>query len=107
MQQALLDERERTRTQGAERLRVVIVDPISTSGLAPLVEDARIEVVERLGQKGDALARALQDADAVIVRSATRITRESLKYATHLRVIGRAGVGVDNIDVEAATERGI
>jgi len=107
MQQALLTDIERARTTGSERMRVVIVDPISASGLAPLVEDARIEVIERLSLKGDALARALQDADAVIVRSTTRITREALKYATHLRVIGRAGVGVDNIDVEAATERGI
>jgi D-3-phosphoglycerate dehydrogenase len=107
MSQTLLDDRERTRATHADRLRVVIVDPISASGLAPLVEDTRIEVVERLSQKGEALAQALQDADAVIVRSATRITRDALKYATHLRVIGRAGVGVDNIDVDAATERGI
>lgn len=89
------------------RLRVVIVDPISASGLAPLVEETRIEVVERLGLKGPELAAALADADAVIVRSGTRITREALEQATRLRVIGRAGVGVDNIDVEAATERGI
>ncbi len=89
------------------RFRVVIVDPISASGLAPLVDDPQFEVVERLGVKGEELARAVGDADAVIVRSATRITRDALKYATRLRVIGRAGVGVDNIDVEAATERGI
>jgi D-3-phosphoglycerate dehydrogenase len=107
MHRVLLDRTEEKTGETAGRFRVVIVDPISASGLAPLVEDARIEVVERLGQKGDDLARALADADAVIVRSATRITRESLKHASHLRVIGRAGVGVDNIDVEAATERGI
>jgi D-3-phosphoglycerate dehydrogenase len=89
------------------RLRVVIVDPISASGLAPLVDDARFDVVERLGLKGDDLADALVDADAVIVRSSSRITRAALAKAKRLRVIGRAGVGVDNIDVEAATERGI
>jgi len=87
--------------------RVVIIDPISPSGLGPLVDDARFEVVERLGLKGDALADALTDADAVILRSASRITRSALDRAERLRVIGRAGVGVDNIDVEAATERGI
>jgi D-3-phosphoglycerate dehydrogenase len=87
--------------------RVVIIDPISAAGLGPLVDDARFDVVERLGLKGDALADALADADAVIVRSASRITREALDRAERLRVIGRAGVGVDNIDVEAATERGI
>jgi D-3-phosphoglycerate dehydrogenase / 2-oxoglutarate reductase len=90
-----------------ERFRVVIADPISASGLAPLVDDSRFEVVERLGRKGEDLVESMADADAVIVRSATRITREALARANHLRVIGRAGVGVDNIDVEAATERGI
>src|SRR5262249_19615506 len=59
------------------------------------------------GLKGDALTDAIADADAVLVRSATRITRESLAKATHLKAIGRAGVGVDTIDVEAASERGI
>ena len=92
---------------GGGSFRVVIADPVLASGLAPLVDDPRFEVVERLGLKGDELAAALADADAVIVRSASRITREALERAEHLRVIGRAGVGVDNIDVEAATERGI
>lgn len=87
--------------------RVVIVDPISASGLGPLVDDPRFEVIERLGRKGDELTDALKDADAVIVRSASQITRDALTHADHLRVIGRAGVGVDNIDVEAATEHGI
>jgi D-3-phosphoglycerate dehydrogenase len=89
------------------KYRVVIVDPISPSGLGPLVDDRNFEVVERLGLKGQELADALMDADAVIVRSTSRITRESLAGAQRLRVIGRAGVGVDNIDVDAATERGI
>jgi D-3-phosphoglycerate dehydrogenase len=89
------------------RLRVVLADSLSASGLMPLAEDGRFEIVTRTGLEGDALAEALADADAVIVRSATRITRDSLRLATRLRVIGRAGVGVDNIDVEAATERGI
>jgi D-3-phosphoglycerate dehydrogenase len=61
----------------------------------------------KAGLKGEELARAISDADAVIVRSNTKITRESLQYANDLRVIGRAGVGVDTIDVDAATERGI
>jgi D-3-phosphoglycerate dehydrogenase len=91
----------------AVRYRVVLADAISATGLLPLAEDARFEIVARTGLKGEALAEALADADAVIVRSATRITREALRLATRLRVIGRAGVGVDNIDVEAATEKGI
>lgn len=92
---------------GSGRFRIVLADAISATGLQPLADDGRFEVVARTGLKGDALAEALADADAVIVRSATRITGDSLRLATRLRVIGRAGVGVDNIDVEAATERGI
>ena len=100
-------ERAESRPGAIAKYRVVIVDPISPSGLGPLVDDRNFEVVERLGLKGQDLADALMDADAVIVRSTSRITRESLAGAQRLRVIGRAGVGVDNIDVDAATERGI
>jgi D-3-phosphoglycerate dehydrogenase / 2-oxoglutarate reductase len=87
--------------------RVLVADPISADGLAPLRSDDRFEVIERAGLKGDDLARAIEGMHAVIVRSSTRITREALKYAGSLQVIGRAGVGVDNIDVTAATEHGV
>lgn len=87
--------------------RILLADPISDAGRALLAEDARLEVVERSGLAGDELARALADVDAVIVRTMTRITRESLVSADRLRAIGRAGVGLDNIDVDAATEKGI
>jgi D-3-phosphoglycerate dehydrogenase len=90
-----------------ERYRVLVADQIASEGLAPLRGDKRFELVERPGLKGDDLAGAIADADAVLVRSATRITRESLARANRLKVIGRAGVGVDTIDVDAATERGI
>lgn len=91
----------------APRYRVLIADPISSAGLAPLTRDGRFELVEASGLTEDELARAIAPCDAVIVRSATRITRASLAQAHRLRVIGRAGVGVDNIDVAAATERGV
>jgi D-3-phosphoglycerate dehydrogenase len=87
--------------------RILVADKIAREGLAPLAGDARFELVERPGLKGEELATAVAGADAVLVRSATKITRESLVGATHLKVIGRAGVGVDTIDVEAATERGV
>ena len=89
------------------QFRVLVADPISADGLRPLADDPRFELIEKSGLKGDALAAAIKGCDAVIVRSSTRITRESLAQADALRVIGRAGVGVDNIDVDAATERGV
>lgn len=87
--------------------RILVADKIAREGLAPLAGDPRFELVERPGLKGEELARAIAESDAVLVRSATKITRESLALATRLKVIGRAGVGVDTIDVEAATERGV
>ncbi|MFN8581680.1 MAG: hydroxyacid dehydrogenase [Gemmatimonadaceae bacterium] len=87
--------------------KVLVADAISLDGLAPLKNDARFELISKPGLKGAELADAIADADAVLVRSATRITRESLTKATHLKAIGRAGVGVDTIDVDAATEKGI
>lgn len=87
--------------------RVLVADAISLDGLAPLRDDPRFELVNKPGLKGDDLANAIAEADAVLVRSATRITRDSLAKADRLKAIGRAGVGVDTIDVDAATERGI
>jgi D-3-phosphoglycerate dehydrogenase len=91
----------------SEKLRVLVADAIALEGLAPLRDDARFELVVKPGLKGEDLADAISGADAVLVRSATRITRDSLARADRLRAIGRAGVGVDTIDVDAATERGI
>jgi D-3-phosphoglycerate dehydrogenase / 2-oxoglutarate reductase len=87
--------------------RVLVADQIALDGLAPLRDDPRFELIVKPGLKGDELADAIASADAVLVRSATQITRESLARANGLKVIGRAGVGVDTIDVDAATERGI
>jgi D-3-phosphoglycerate dehydrogenase len=83
---------------------VLVADPIAEEGLAALRERARIEVV--VGDRA-ALERHLAQADALLVRSETRVTAEMLDRAPRLRVIGRAGAGVDTIDVTAATERGI
>jgi D-3-phosphoglycerate dehydrogenase len=87
--------------------RVLVADQIALDGLTPLRDDSRFELIVKPGLKGDQLADAIAAADAVLVRSATQITRESLARANGLKVIGRAGVGVDTIDVDAATERGI
>jgi len=87
--------------------RVLIADKIAADGLAPLRNDARFELVTKPGLSVADLAKALAEVDAVIVRSAARVPREALAETTRLKVIGRAGVGVDTIDVEAATEKGI
>ena len=87
-------------------IKVFIADDVNEDKLAPLRE-AGFEVVKETKLTPEKLAERIEDADGVIVRSATKITADLMDKAEKLRVIGRAGVGVDNIDVKAATERGI
>jgi D-3-phosphoglycerate dehydrogenase len=85
-------------------MKVIVADKISERGLQLLKEQPGWNVV--LTSK-DTLNAEIADADALIVRSATKVTSELLEIATKLRAVGRAGVGVDNIDLEAATKRGV
>ncbi|MCB1024865.1 MAG: phosphoglycerate dehydrogenase [Acidobacteria bacterium] len=87
-------------------MKVFIADDVNDEKLAPL-RDAGIEVQKETKLSPEELIDRLRDADGVIVRSATNITAEIMDASEKLRVIGRAGVGVDNIDVKAATSRGI
>jgi D-3-phosphoglycerate dehydrogenase len=87
-------------------LRVVIAEPFADLGQAVL-QDNGIDVVSCVGRSRDELLAALHDADGLIVRSETRVDRDLLAHAPRIRVVGRAGVGVDAIDVDAATEAGI
>src|SRR5580704_4192109 len=84
-------------------MKIIVADRISEHGVKLLAEPGW-QVVQPAAAS---LASELADADALVVRSATRVTDELLNHARQLRVIGRAGVGVDNIDLEAATRRGI
>ena len=86
--------------------RVLISDKLEAPGL-DLLRQAGFELDDRPGLSGAALQEALRAADGVIIRSGTRITAELLENPGKLRAIVRAGVGVDNIDVAAATRRGI
>ncbi|HYR75751.1 MAG TPA: phosphoglycerate dehydrogenase [Pyrinomonadaceae bacterium] len=88
------------------QIRIFVADEVSDSGLQPL-RDAGFTLDKRTGLAPDALRAALADSDGLIVRSETKITAEVMDASKTLRVIGRAGVGVDNIDVAAATARGI
>jgi len=84
-------------------MKIVVADRISERGVQ-LLADQRWQIAQ---PAADALLRELAEADGLIVRSATRVTDDLLAHAPRLRVIGRAGVGVDNIDLEAATNRGV
>ena len=85
--------------------RVLVTDPLAADGLAILQRDLDVDV--RTGLKGQDLLDAVKDYDALIVRSETRVTAEVIAAGAKLQIIGRAGVGVDNINVDAATQRGI
>jgi len=84
-------------------MKIIVADKISERGIA-LLREGGWQVVTPAAA---ALPAELGDADALVVRSATKVTAALLEKAPKLRVIGRAGVGVDNVDVEAATRRGV
>lgn len=84
--------------------RILVCEPIAEDGLRLLRQHARVDVRLDLGAR---LREAIDGYEGLIVRSQTRVSAEVIHAATRLRVIGRAGVGVDNIDVEAASARGI
>ncbi|HTY06713.1 MAG TPA: hydroxyacid dehydrogenase [Gemmatimonadales bacterium] len=87
--------------------RVVIADKLGDAGIALLASSPEIHVVNAAGKPRAELDAALTEAAALIVRSETRVTAEMIERAPGLRVIARAGIGVDTIDVAAATKRGI
>ena len=87
--------------------RVVVADRVAESGLKLLAATSDIEVLAMAGKPKEDLDRALAGAHALIVRSETRVTADVLARAPLLRVVARAGTGVDTIDVPAATRRGI
>ncbi len=90
------------------RIRILIADPIAEAGIALLrraLPEAQVD--ERAGLPPALLREVISDYTALIVRSATQVTADLLAAATRLRVVGRAGVGLDNIDVEAAERLGI
>jgi D-3-phosphoglycerate dehydrogenase len=86
--------------------RILIADTLDPSGLA-LLEEAGAEVRQVTAEEKPRLAEILPDYDALVVRSSTQATADLLKAGTRLKVVGRAGIGVDNVDVPAATELGI
>src|ERR1700726_3757257 len=87
--------------------KVLVADQISSRGIEELSRDGALEVSVQAKLKPDELIKIIPAFNALVVRSETKVTGDVLKAGTNLRVIGRAGVGVDNVDVETATRRGV
>src|SRR5246127_5652221 len=87
--------------------RVLLSDPLNAQGVEVFRRYPQLKVDVKTGLKPAELGEIIAPYHGLVVRSATHVTREVVERADSLRVIGRAGVGVDNIDLEAATRRGI
>jgi D-3-phosphoglycerate dehydrogenase len=87
--------------------KVLVSDKLSDSGLQILRSSPGIAVDYKPGLSEDELAAAIGDYDALVIRSGSKVTAKVIERASKLRVIGRAGIGVDNVDVPAASKKGI
>lgn len=85
--------------------KVLVSDPIDQAGIDILSQVAQVDVKTKLSI--DELLQIIPNYDALMIRSGTRVTKDIIEAGTHLKIIGRAGVGVDNVDVPAATRQGI
>jgi D-3-phosphoglycerate dehydrogenase len=88
-------------------LKIVVADDLPASALDLLRAESGWTIDARSGRTLDALAADIADADGILVRSATKVTAALMAAAPNLRIIARAGTGVDNVDVAAASARGI
>ncbi len=86
-------------------MKVLVSDPLSEVGVKKLETEAEVDVITNLSP--EELIEKIKDYDALAIRSGTKVTADVIAAADKLKVIGRAGVGVDNIDIDAATKRGI
>jgi D-3-phosphoglycerate dehydrogenase len=86
-------------------LKILVSDPLAEDGLQILRSEHEVDV--RTGLAPQELADIIPEYDALVIRSGTKVTEEIIEAADRLKIIGRAGVGVDNIDVPAATKKGI
>lgn len=100
------DEYAPAAAEEGEAMKIVLAEKVSPATLAVFAAEPGWEVLTH-DNLPDGLPAALKDADALVVRSAVQVDDALMEHAPKLRVIGRAGVGVDNIDAEAATRRGI
>ena len=89
------------------KIKVLIADQLSADGIKILQDEPGLQVDVKTGLSSKDLAQMIEPYEGLIVRSATKVTAEVIAQAKHLKVIGRAGVGLDNVDAGAATKRGI
>ncbi|MFD2672859.1 phosphoglycerate dehydrogenase [Marinicrinis sediminis] len=87
--------------------KILISDPISDQGIQKLHDATDVQVDKKTGLSEDELVAIIGEYDALLVRSQTKVTPRIMEAGTRLKAIGRAGVGVDNINLEAATQKGI
>jgi D-3-phosphoglycerate dehydrogenase / 2-oxoglutarate reductase len=88
-------------------MKILVSDPLSEEGLKILKEVKEFQVDVMTELKPDKLKEVIPDYEALIVRSATKVTKDVLDCAAKLKVVGRAGVGLDNVDLEAATQKAL
>ena len=91
----------------SERHKVLVAEPLGAAGAERLQTDPEVDAVFAEGQSRAELLESVRDAAALIVRSGSQVDAEMIAAGENLRVIGRAGVGVDNIDLAAAASRGV
>ncbi len=87
-------------------MKVFITDPIAQDG-REILEAAGLEVEERLGLTPEELLEVIKEADGLVIRSNTKVTAQVVEAAERLKVVGRAGTGLDNVDIPACNKRGI
>jgi len=88
-------------------MKILVADRILDEGIRILKNEPEIEVDVKTALTEDELLRIIPDYDAIIVRSRTKVDEKLIEKATRLKLIGRAGSGLDNVDVDCATRRGI
>ena len=88
-------------------MKILISDNLGEAGVKMFQEEPGFEVDVKTGLEPDELKKIIADYDALVVRSATKVTEKLLQAAKKLKVVGRAGIGLDNVDIPAATKRGV
>lgn len=87
--------------------KILITDKLSELGMDVFKKEKEVQTEEHIGKTPEDLKKILPEFDAWVIRSGTTVTADLIQAATKMKIIGRAGVGVDNVDLEAATKRGI